>query len=89
MSELTNQDRADFARHAVDEYQRNKEGHEPDEPMQTVIIDLLADLLHLADAESIDLVDCLRMSTDHYDAETRTCPDACAEGCAALVGCNS
>lgn len=70
--ELTNTDRAEFARYGLAQYQRNKEAHEPDELLETIAIDFLADLMHMADEEKLDFPRCLAMAQGHYREETQS-----------------
>lgn len=41
------------------------------EPTETIICDLLADLLHLCDATDVDFSDALHSATTHHYAEVR------------------
>lgn len=76
MKEITNKERAEFARAALEAYARNKDGgYEPNE-LDTILTDLLADLMHLIgrsrksrkffDRDLEIYVDCAR---DHYVEE--------------------
>ena len=70
MTDITNEQRAVWAAHAVQQYAIGKEGGEElyDDP-ETVLTDLLTDLRHYADRENIDLKTCLNRAEMHYDAE--------------------
>jgi len=67
--ELTNEDRASFARYGLDAYQENKEGPELDEITETLVEDFLADLMHLCDEEKIDAHRALSVAQTHYLTE--------------------
>lgn len=69
MSELTNADRAEFARIAVAAYRNRTRNNPKDFDIQEVIQDLLGDLQHLADRESVDFDQALRMGTASYEEE--------------------
>lgn len=42
--------------------------------METTVTDLLADLLHMSEDYNINIADCLRVATDHYNEETQESP---------------
>jgi len=62
-----NADRADWARLAIDEFRHNTM---PDFEMKEVLVDLLTDIAHLCDREQIDLIECIRRASGHYEKET-------------------
>jgi len=66
-----NQDRAEWARAAVDAF-RAETGLDDGDGMDTAIGDLLADLAHLCDVEGLDFANLLARADDHYTAETST-----------------
>ena len=69
----TNEDRAAFARLAVDAYYlrtRHEVGPEEDvEAWEEVASDLLCDLHHLADRHGVDWDAVVRRASGHYEAE--------------------
>ena len=72
---ITNEQRAGWAAHAVAEYAAGKEGpgglyDDPD----AVLTDLLCDLRHYADRESIAFKTCLDRAEMHYAAEVEEDP---------------
>ena len=75
MTAITNEQRAGWAAHAVAEYSAGKEGpgglyDDPD----TVLTDMLCDLRHYADRESIAFKTCLDRAEMHYAAEVEEDP---------------
>lgn len=66
MSTPTNDDRAYWASEALDTFRRLTA---PNEDTPTLLRDLLANLMHLADKEGIDFAHELNMATMHYEAE--------------------
>jgi hypothetical protein len=70
MTDITNERRAAWAAQTLLQYAISKEGGEElyDDP-ETVLTDLLCDLRHYADRESIDFKTCLDRAEMHYDAE--------------------
>jgi hypothetical protein len=89
MTDITNEQRAGWAAHALLQYATGKEGGEElyDDP-ETVLTDLLSDLRHYAGRETIDFKTCLDRAEMHYDAEVEEelgnafglrCP-ACGKG---------
>jgi hypothetical protein len=62
---ITNTDRAEYAAAACRAYEMEKGGDE----IFTVIVDLIADLLHLASREGVDPERCVRLGVDHYERE--------------------
>lgn len=66
MSTEENEDRADRAMHALQAYAEEKKC---DDDTRTMIIDLIADLMHLAEQIGHDHESILRMAADHYLAE--------------------
>ena len=61
----TNKDRAEYAAVACRAYLIAKEMRSEEE----VIVDLIADLLHLACQKGIDTARCLRLAEDHFGCE--------------------
>ena len=75
MTDITNEQRAGWAAHGVLQYATGKEGGEElYEDPETVLTDLLCDLRHYADRESIDFKTCLDRAETHYDAEIEEDP---------------
>ncbi|MGD0973458.1 MAG: hypothetical protein ABR866_05180 [Candidatus Korobacteraceae bacterium] len=70
MTDITNEQRAGWAAHAVLQYATGKEGGEElyDDP-ETVLTDLLTDLRHYTVRENIAFKTCLDRAEMHYDAE--------------------
>ena len=70
MTDITNEQRAGWAAHAVLQYATGKEGGEElyDDP-ETVLTDLLTDLRHYTACENIDFKTCLDRAEMHYDVE--------------------
>lgn len=62
-----NKRKAQLARAAVTHFEQASKSK--GEPMETLITDLLADLMHLADAEKEDFNDLLRRAHYHYEHE--------------------
>jgi hypothetical protein len=74
MPKTLNQDHADTARKAIAAC-----GFDPDQDLETSVSDLLADLAHLCDAESLDFVIIVTRSIRHWQVE-RIDPNSTAEG---------
>lgn len=70
MTDITNEQRAGWAAHSILQYATGKEGGGElyDDPA-TVLTDLLCDLRHYADRESIAFKTCLDRAETHYDEE--------------------
>lgn len=66
MSEPTNADRAERAFRVVDSYRKK---HDPEEDNETVLSDLLADLLHFCDERNLDFAKIEDTARMHYEAE--------------------
>ena len=62
---ITNSDRAEFAAAACRAYEIERGVESGDD----VIVDLIADLLHLAKQNDIDAARCLWLAEDHYLCE--------------------
>lgn len=62
---ITNADRAEYAAAACRAYEMERGGEAGDD----VIVDLMADLLHLAKQNGIDASRCLLSAEDHYLCE--------------------
>jgi hypothetical protein len=70
MTDITNKDRAGWAGMAVLEYATAKgSAGGLYDPPETVLTDLLCDLMHYASAKEIDFAACLDRARLHYDAE--------------------
>lgn len=67
MGELSNDERADYAEDALERY-LSQHCRKPDD-LTTEIIDLITDLLHLANQNSIDPDMVHRIAMDHFEAE--------------------
>ena len=69
--EPTNQDRAERGRRALEAWNQGEDLLQED--MQTVIVDVIADLLHLAFEEGVTTGTpaggIVQMAKDHYDSE--------------------
>lgn len=65
--EPTNEERASWAQRAIDAFEvaTNMEG----EPLETVVGDLLANLMHLCDAEDLDFGHLLARARYNHEAE--------------------
>jgi len=74
MSKPLNQDHADTARKAIAAC-----GFDPDQDLATSLKDLLVDLGHLSDLESIDFVEVLKKALNTWAVE-RIDPASVAEG---------
>ena len=59
--------RTEFARQALDQYCRSK--GEPLDTMESGIIDLMADLLHLAEQKRLDAYTVTRIALTHHLVE--------------------
>jgi hypothetical protein len=70
MTETTNKDRAEWGGMALLEYAiaKGSNGGLYDPP-ETVLTDLLCDLMHYAELKEIDFAACLERARMHYDAE--------------------
>lgn len=68
MSEPGNEERAGWALVAVKAFAK-RTGLGTEDGMDTMISDLLADLMHLADLEELDWEDLVRRGDGHYQAE--------------------
>jgi hypothetical protein len=66
MSKEENEDRASRALHALQAY---AEAKRCDDDTRTMIIDLIADLMHLAEQTGHDHEPILRVAADHYEIE--------------------
>jgi hypothetical protein len=66
--EPTNDERADWAFVACQEF-AEATGLSADDELPTVITDLIANLLHLADREGMCVESCLDTARMHYEAE--------------------
>ena len=67
---MNNQSRTEAAYRTLIVYSQYKgDGMTTDFPDETVFIDLLADLYHLANEYAVDISDCLRIAEIHYNAE--------------------
>ncbi len=64
----TNLERAEFARPALDLFKASTGQMDPGE-QQEAIVDMIANLLHLADAEGLRGTDCLALAELHYYTE--------------------
>lgn len=71
-ADITNKQRTGWARHALTQYATAKEGGPDmyDDP-ETVLVDLLSDLLHYAGCETINFASCVSTAEIHYQAERR------------------
>jgi len=65
MSLPTNKDRATWGRHALEAFQEKVQSSE----LETDIIDLIADLLHLARKSKLDTEYMIENATMHFQAE--------------------
>jgi hypothetical protein len=65
---ITNTERAGCAAAACKAYECEK-GSYGDDEIRNVIVDLMADLLHLAKQNDIDAARCLWLAEDHYLCE--------------------
>lgn len=65
MIDMTNTIRAGLARKACQDFAPD----DADDGLDTVISDLIANLMHLANQEDIDVDRCLERAKMHYDAE--------------------
>ena len=74
MPKTLNQDHADTARKAIAAC-----GFDPGQDLETSVSDLLVDLAHLCDAESLDFVKIATRSIRHWQVE-RIDPASVAEG---------
>ena len=74
MPKPLNQDRADTARKAIAAC-----GYDPAQDLPTSVSDLLVDLAHLCDAESLDFVEIVTRAIRHWQVE-RIDPASVAEG---------
>ena len=68
MSFPNNNDRAEYARSAVENHCKQADG-EP-ECLEESVIDLLANLMHLCKKDGVDFGDCLLSAQIHFDAES-------------------
>jgi hypothetical protein len=68
MSKEENEDRAGRALHALQAYAKVKRCSYKDDT-RTMLIDLIADLMHLAEQTGHDHEPILRVAADHYVAE--------------------
>lgn len=66
---MTNEERADYAAAAVDEYSRVKEGRPDSDEASTLASDLICDLLHLIRAHGDDPAQKLRCAVTNFVAE--------------------
>ncbi len=64
MDEITNQERGQWAKSALQAYQHTTGADEAD-----ALCDLLADLLHLSSSEGFCFEESLAMARIHYEAE--------------------
>ena len=62
--------RAAWAREAVAAFQ-NETGQDDSDGLDTLLTDLLCDLLHLCDQEGLEFQSILLLAKTHYDAEAR------------------
>lgn len=69
MADLTNRDRAEFARTALSAMADEVGGKDNDVEIQ--LGDLMANLMHLCDVEAINFQACVRRGLDHYVAELK------------------
>jgi predicted subunit of tRNA(5-methylaminomethyl-2-thiouridylate) methyltransferase len=69
MDDITNEDRASNALTALVEYAEAKGVILHEEGIETVMTDLVADMMHLAKREGIDFADCATVAVGHYQAE--------------------
>jgi len=70
MKELTPEDRAGYAHRALRAHYEAREGaFDPDEDVETLMIDLITDLRHFADDAGIDFHKVLDMTYQHYLSE--------------------
>lgn len=65
----TNDERADWARAAVEYFYSLVSAQPEDEPLEQKMYDLVADMRHLADAEGLDWGKILDTADMHYEAE--------------------
>lgn len=65
-----NDKRAEWAAYALDEF-GNHTGQARGVELYTMVGDFLTNLAHLCDRTGVDLQECLRDATRHYNAETR------------------
>ena len=63
---MTNEQRAEEARQAL-QYFKSRLGHNCD--VETLAIDLVADILHLLEREGVDYARVLRTAEGHFHAE--------------------
>lgn len=67
---ITNSDRTEWAQHALNAYSEYKEGaYELYDLPETVLVDLLADLMHYCTTNGISFEESARTALMHYDAE--------------------
>jgi hypothetical protein len=64
--EIDNDDRANFVQDALNRYQQARLATESGDDLETIVIDFLTDLMHLADRDGLDLPNLQRIATDHY-----------------------
>ena len=65
----TNEQRADYGREACETFCESA-GMDMENDMPSVVVDLIANLLHLADQEGMCAESVLRTATMHFEAET-------------------
>ena len=68
MPDMTNDDRADLARTACEDFSEST-GQSMEDELGNIITDLMADLLHLANREGLCADSLVRRATMHYEAE--------------------
>ena len=71
MSDITNTQRAAWARTAIEAYAAAKEGRADYDDTATVIRDFLCDLMHYAQRQVVAFAACVDRAALHYDAERR------------------
>ena len=71
MPKLTNEQRAEWAAHALDAYGRGKEGRADYDAPEDMAADLICDLLHLIRAHDADPIQKIEMAKINFETEER------------------
>ena len=69
MTDITNKDRAGWAKAGLKAYSAAKDGYEEYDEAATVLTYFLCDLMHFAERGQIDFQNCLDVGRMHYTAE--------------------
>lgn len=70
--ENMNDDRAEWAAAAIHAFGHTTRMIQAGEDHDTIVCDLIADIMHWCDRNEVDFDDCLRIATNHYSAETES-----------------